>query len=355
MGARSLRTRRPRSAACRSAAATSVVGEPGGDRHQLIVDLHADQRRDPQDGARRLRDRRKSSSKQVIEHLRHVRRFAAAFGGQHLFGEERVPVAPTQHPIHELGSRGRPEDPGDLGSHLRAREPGELDPLDQPRPLEVADGRQHPIVGSKILGPDGQHQQEPAFPDPPDEEPEKAQGGLVGPLEVLDRDHDRSRLLQAPRDPEEELEQAVPRDRPESRLPRRGSLDRRPSQARERRARAQRGRDPGSSRGGRAPSGARDRGTGPRRDRRASSPPESGKHLPMRTRARSRTRSSNSSSSRVFPMPASPPTTTREGRPSAARARAASRIPISAARAMNTGLESTATIAQIIRARVCPD
>ena len=189
-------------------------GEPGGDGHQLVVDLHADQRRDPQDAAGRLRDRRKSGAEQVVEHLRHVRPFAAPFGGEHLLGEERVPVAPAHHPVHEPGIRGRPEDPGDLGSQLGSREPGELDPIDQPRPLEVTDGRQHRVVGSKILGSDGQHQQEPAFPDPPDDEPEEGQRGLVGPLEVLDRDHRRPRLLQASCDPEEELEQAVPRDGP---------------------------------------------------------------------------------------------------------------------------------------------
>ncbi len=189
-------------------------GEPGGDGHELVVDLHADERRDPQDAAGRLRDRRKSGTEQAVEHLRHVRPFAAPFGGQHLLGEERVPVAPTHHPVHEPGIRGRPKDPGDLGSQLGVREPGELDPIDQPRPLEVTDGRQHRVVGSKILGSDGQHQQEPAFPDPPDDEPEEGQRGLVGPLEVLDRDHGRPRLLQASCDPEEELEEAVPRDGP---------------------------------------------------------------------------------------------------------------------------------------------
>jgi hypothetical protein len=53
----------------------------------------------------------------------------------------------------------------------------------------------------------GDHQQDPLAAQVPDEEREQVAGGLVGPVQILDHQHQRGLLAQAPKEAEQQLEQ----------------------------------------------------------------------------------------------------------------------------------------------------
>jgi hypothetical protein len=54
----------------------------------------------------------------------------------------------------------------------------------------------------------GDHQQHPLPAQVPDQERQQLAGGAVGPVQILDHQHQRSLLAQAPQQPQEQLEQA---------------------------------------------------------------------------------------------------------------------------------------------------
>jgi hypothetical protein len=67
--------------------------------------------------------------------------------------------------------------------------------------------RSQPLLAGLVVA-EGDHQQDALPPKVPDQERQKVAGGAVGPMQILDHQHQRSPLAQAPQQPQQQLEQA---------------------------------------------------------------------------------------------------------------------------------------------------
>ena len=112
-----------------------------------------------------------------VHHGGRDRRIA---GGEHLGDEEGVPPGrlvqrARVHPVragqhrHRLAGQGRQPQPANRG-----------------RAGEVAGDQLHRVLGAELVVPVGDHHQGGRGTEPAGQEPEQVQGGLVGPVEVLD-------------------------------------------------------------------------------------------------------------------------------------------------------------------------
>ena len=85
----------------------------------------------------------------------------------------------------------------------------EREPLDATGPLELGQERQQRVAAMELVGAVGEQEHHRDVAQVPDEEPEQVAGRAVGPVQVLDDEHDRRPRGQALEDPEEQLEQAA--------------------------------------------------------------------------------------------------------------------------------------------------
>ena len=110
--------------------------------------------------------------------------------GQQLLGEERVPAGQREDPVGEPAVGGRAEHAGQQGLQLHPVELAQLDPLGRAYPVEVGQPGQHRVGRGQLVGPAGQHEQQPEAGGRADQHGQQVAGGPVGPVHVLDgEDH----------------------------------------------------------------------------------------------------------------------------------------------------------------------
>ena len=121
---------------------------------------------------------------------------AVGGGGEELLGIERVALRARVQAVGEVGLGLVVEDAGQLLGHLGAGEALERDPLDARGALELwQDGTQR-VAAVQLVGAVGGEQEDRLGPRVADEEDEEVPGGGVGPVQVLDDQHDRAQPIE---------------------------------------------------------------------------------------------------------------------------------------------------------------
>jgi hypothetical protein len=135
--------------------------------------------------------------------IRHGGRDRLIPGGEDLGDKERVPPGP-------LVQRARVQ-PVRAGQHRHrlAGQGRQPQPAHQGRAGQVAGEQLHRVQRADLVVPVGDHQQDGGRTEPAGKEPEQVQGGLVGPVDVLDHQHGRHPALPQPF--EQGTEQHLPR------------------------------------------------------------------------------------------------------------------------------------------------
>ncbi len=166
---------------------------PGGGRH-------------PQDVARLLRQRLDPDHQRVAE----GRRDLGALGRrrEQLLGEERVAVGALEHVPDQRLARLLAEDRDQESAELLARKRSQVDPLDDGSAIELRHERPQGVATMKLVAAVGADEQQPRVVRVANQEGEEVPGRSIGPVQVLDREHDRSGLAEAGEQREQDLEQA---------------------------------------------------------------------------------------------------------------------------------------------------
>ena len=91
-----------------------------------------------------------------------------------------------RRPGRHAGRGVRAQDRGKLGGDLVAAEPEQLDADHGRSRSQAGEQRAQRVAAVQFVGPVGDHQQDPGRAQRPDQEGGQVQGGLVGPVQVLD-------------------------------------------------------------------------------------------------------------------------------------------------------------------------
>ena len=276
--------------------------------------------------------------------------------GDELLGEERVAFGALVDRRDQARPGRMPEDRAELAGDLATLEPSQLDPLDAGSAIRLGEPEEQRVAPRQLVAAERDEQQQTLRLGIADQERQELPCRVVGPVQVLDREHDRSVGGEPPEQVEEGL--VDPAARPlGSQLRARGRGDRIsvniPSAAPTRGQRPARHAVGRLAVAGRPSPRARGRtAAGPRRSARtAASPPRARCNRragrPRRLRA---PRSRAAASTRDLPIPASPPSRTVRARPRSA-SRSASRAPARArcSRPISSGLAIRPAMASIIR------
>ena len=130
---------------------------------------------------------------------------AGAHGAEQLLDEQRDPLRTFEHELDELAVGALAEDRLDLSRHGRGVEALKLEPLSQPL---LFPARRHPperVRAMQLVRADGEHHQQPLRPAG-DEEADEVQRRPVGPLHVLEHDHQRTLVRQPVDHAQDELQ-----------------------------------------------------------------------------------------------------------------------------------------------------
>ena len=100
-------------------------------------------------------------------------------------------------------------DRAELLGRLAPVERHEREPLHATGSFELGQERQQRVATMELVGAVREQEHHRDVAQVPDEEPEQVAGRAVGPMQVLDDEHDRRPRGQALEDPEEQLEQAT--------------------------------------------------------------------------------------------------------------------------------------------------
>ena len=162
--------------------------EPGQRGQQRVAHrvLDAD---DPHDLLRRGGEPLHARDEQVAQRLGQL---LAAVGGrrQQLLGVERVALAALEQAVGEVVGGGRLEDRGDLRDQLVAAEALEPEPVDAGRALELGQQRAQRVTAVQLVGAVGDDERQRLRARAAHEEGEEVARRLVGPVEVLEHEHD---------------------------------------------------------------------------------------------------------------------------------------------------------------------
>ena len=120
---------------------------------------------------------------------------------------ERQAVGAFEQHVDHGGLRPAAEDPGQLLPHLVATEGRELDPLDGSRSIQLGQERSQRVSPVQVVAAVGRDDDQPLRPHVADDEPQEIAGGSVGPVQVLDDQHERAVPGRPPERPEDSLEE----------------------------------------------------------------------------------------------------------------------------------------------------
>ena len=237
-----------------------------------------------------------------------------------------LPSARAKSSSTRRASGRRAEDPGELRDDLLAGEALQRDALDDRRALGLGHQRPQRVAAVQLVGAVGGDEQHALMARVAHEEGQEVARGAVGPVDVLEDEHERLRVGQA-----------VPGGASRSSNTR--PCDERAARRRPRRRRAGAAAAPGRPRraaelaGVEAAQRADDRRVGQLAVAEVDA--VAGEHARALAPARG---SASSATRRVLPTPDSPATSATAGRPSAARSSAADRPASSRSRPTNSGL-----------------
>ena len=127
------------------------------------------------------------------QHVAQRRRQAFAVpvrGGQQLLGEERVALRAREDGLEELRRRRRAEDPGELLVHVRARQAIESEPLHRRGRCHVGEEAPQVLAPVDLVVAVGRDHEHALVAQPAREEPQQLERRAVGPVDVLDHQHD---------------------------------------------------------------------------------------------------------------------------------------------------------------------
>ena len=141
------------------------------------------------------------------------RQALAAGGGRQLLGEERVALGAGEELVDQARLGPAAEDPGQLRHHLLAREALERHALDDRGALGLGHERSQGMAAVQLVGAVGGEQQDALLAGVAHEEGQEVARRPVGPVDVLEDEHERLRLGQAPQQREQQLEHAPLRGR----------------------------------------------------------------------------------------------------------------------------------------------
>jgi hypothetical protein len=141
------------------------------------------------------------------------RQALAAGGGRQLLGEERVALGAREELVDQARLGPAAEDPGQLRHHLLAREALERHALDDGGALGLGHQRAQGMAAVQLVGAVGGEEQDALLARVAHEEGQEVARGAVGPVDVLEDEHERLRLGQAPQQREQQLEDAPLRGR----------------------------------------------------------------------------------------------------------------------------------------------
>ena len=132
-------------------------------------------------------------------------------GGGQFLDEERVALRAAEDAVHQLvvGGAGA-EDAGQLGRDLAAAEPRQLQPLDGAQPFEFGEEGAQRVAAVQVVGAVGGDQQHPRAVQGAHQEGEQFPGGAVGPVQVLDGEHEGTFRAEPFEHPRGVLEQPGP-------------------------------------------------------------------------------------------------------------------------------------------------
>ena len=126
---------------------------------------------------------------QVAQRLGQL--LAAVGGGrEQLLGVERVALAALEQAVGELVVRRGVEDRRDLRHHLVAAEALQAEPVHAGRALELREQRPQRMAPVQLVGAVGDHERQRLRARVAHEEGEEVARGLVGPVQVLEHEHD---------------------------------------------------------------------------------------------------------------------------------------------------------------------
>ena len=132
-------------------------------------------------------------------------------GRGQLLDEEGVAFGALEDDVDQAGRRRLAQDAAKLLGHLASGERGELDPLDVGQPLDLGKEPAQGMLALHILGAIGRHQQDAVVAKGPGQEGQQVEGGAVGPMDVLDDQHERLLRGQTADQSEDQLEQPTGR------------------------------------------------------------------------------------------------------------------------------------------------
>ena len=128
-------------------------------------------------------------------------------GGEELLGEERVALAALEQAVDEVVRRRRAEDVLELLGQLVAVEAPQLDPPGAGRALELGEQRPQRVAAVQLVGAVGEDDEDGLAAEAAGEEGEERARRAVGPVDVLEREDDRTVLAEALEQREERLEE----------------------------------------------------------------------------------------------------------------------------------------------------
>ena len=137
----------------------------------------------------------------------------AGGGGGQLLGEERVALGAGEQLVDEARLGPAPEDPRQLRDDLLAREALQSDALDDRGALGFGQQRSEGMAAVQLVGAVRGDQQHALVARVAHEEGQEVARGAVGPVDVLEDEHQGLRLGQASQEGEQELEHATLRER----------------------------------------------------------------------------------------------------------------------------------------------
>lgn len=129
-------------------------------------------------------------------------------GDDEFLDEEGVAVGAFEDFLDEAGVGFGGEDAGELAVHLDAGEAGEFDAADGAEPVEFGEEGAQRVAPVDVVGAVAGDDHDPAPAEGAEEVGEEVPGGGVGPVEVLQDEHDRAVAGEAFQEPQGQFEEA---------------------------------------------------------------------------------------------------------------------------------------------------
>ncbi|CAM5496415.1 hypothetical protein STANM309S_00324 [Streptomyces tanashiensis] len=170
-----------------------VLGEAGDGGEQSVLDGGAALGDDPGDPLGGLGERLDPHEQEVAQGVAELAGGAAGLVGDDEFlDEEGVAVGAFEDLFDESGVGFGGEDAGELAVHLGAGEAGEFDAADGAEPVEFGEEGAQRVAAVDVVGAVAGDDHDPAAAQGAQEVGEQVPGGGVGPVQVLQDEHDRT-------------------------------------------------------------------------------------------------------------------------------------------------------------------